>query len=136
MKRIVTITLMLMLVLTMTSCTALGLGKNKEKTDAVSSSQSDSSSSQQTDSSADGQMDAPDKSEEEQKEEKTIQGIINKIGNYLVLLTEDGEYHVMDFGEGLDTEPFKEGDKVEITYTGDLADEENSPVIVAMEKMK
>ena len=53
-----------------------------------------------------------------------------------MLLTEDGEYHVMDFGEGLDTEPFKEGDKVEITYTGDLADEENSPVIVAMEKMK
>ena len=136
MKRIVTITLMLMLVLTMTSCTALGLGKNKEKTDAVSSSQLDSSSSQQTDSSADGQMDAQDKSEEEQKEEKTIQGIVNKIGNCLVLLTEDGEYHVMDFGEGLDTEPFKEGDKVEITYTGDLADEENSPVIVAMEKMK
>ncbi len=135
MKRIVTITLMLMLVLTMTSCTALGLGKHKEKTDAVSSSQSDSSSSRQTDSSADGQLDASDKSEE-QKEEKTIQGIINKIGNYLVLLTEDGEYHVMDFGEGVDTEPFKEGDKVEITYTGDLADEENSPVIVAMEKMK
>lgn len=135
MKRIVTITLMLMLVLTMTSCTALGLGKNKEKTDAVSS-QSDSSSSQQTDSSADGQLDPSDKSEEEQKEEKTIQGIINKIGNYLVLLTEDGEYHVMDFGEGLDTEPFKEGDKVEITYTGDLTNEENSPVIVAMEKMK
>lgn len=135
MKRIVTITLMLMLVLTMTSCTALGLGKNKEKTDAVSR-QSDSSSSQQTDSSADGQLDPSDKSEEEQKEEKTIQGIINKIGNYLVLLTEDGEYHVMDFGEGLDTEPFKEGDKVEITYTGDLTNEENSPVIVAMEKMK
>ena len=136
MKRIAAITLALMLVLTMTSCTALGLGKHKEKTDAVSSSQSDSSSGSQADSSADGSADAPDKSEEEQKEEKTIQGIVNKIGNYLVLLTEDGEYHVMDFGEGVDAKQFKEGDKVEITYTGDLADEENSPVIVAMEKMK
>ena len=120
----------------MTSCTALGLGKNKEKTDAVSSSQSDSSSSRQTDSSADGQMDAPDKSEEEQKEEKTIQGTINKLGSYLVLLTEDEEYQVMDFGKDVDASQFKEGEKVEITYTGDLADEENSPVIVAMEKMK
>lgn len=131
MKRIATLTLMLMLmVLTVTSCSTLGLGKQQEKTDASSSSQMDSS--------AGSQMDASDKSKEEQKQKdtKVVQGTINKIDTYLVLLTDDGEYQVMDYGEGVTVDEFMEGDKVAITYTGELGDEANSPVIVAIEKAK
>lgn len=129
MKRIATLALMLMLmVLTVTSCSTLGLGKQQEKTDASSSSQMDSS--------AGSQMDASDKSKEEQKDTKVVQGTINKIDTYLVLLTDDGEYQVMDYGEGVTVDEFMEGDKVAITYTGELGDEANSPVIVAIEKAK
>ena len=74
-----------------------------------------------------------DQKQEEQKQE--VQGIINKIGSYLVLLVGDGEYQVMDFGEGVTTDGFEEGDQVKITYTGTLGDEEHTPVIVTMEKI-
>ena len=49
-----------------------------------------------------------------------VQGIINKIDSYLLLLTDDGEYHIMDYGEGVTMDGFAEGDKVDVTYTGEL----------------
>ena len=69
-----------------------------------------------------------------QVEGKTVSGIINKIDNYLVLLTDDGEYHVMDFGDGVTLDDFAEGDKVDVTYTGQLDAEGTNPVIVAITK--
>ena len=72
----------------------------------------------------------------EQAEGKTVKGIINKIDNYLMLLTEEEEYQVMDYGEGVTMDGFAEGDKVEVTYTGTLGSESSTPVIVAIEKME
>ena len=50
-----------------------------------------------------------------------------------MLITDDGEYQVMDFGENFSAEGFSEGDDVVITYTGTLENEEKPPVITAME---
>ena len=65
---------------------------------------------------------------------QVIHGTINKIDSYLVLLTDDGEYQIMDYGEEIDMDAFSEGDSVNVTYTGTLGDEEHSPVITAIEK--
>lgn len=70
----------------------------------------------------------------EQKEEKVVHGVINKLDTYLVLLTDDGEYQVMDYAEGVSADGFAEGDKVNVTYTGKLGVEDETPVITAIEK--
>ena len=122
MKRVVCLTLMLMLMaLAMTSCSMLGSGKQADKSTPASSSQTDTSEQSQG---------------EEKKEEKVVQGTINKIDTYLVLLTEDGEYQVMDYGEGVTLDDFFEGDKVEVTYTGELGVDSSTPVIVSIAKVK
>ena len=72
----------------------------------------------------------------EQMEEKKVSGIINQMGDYLVLLTGDGEYQVMDYGKGVSADGFEEGDSVEITYTGELGVEGSNPVITAISKAK
>ena len=67
-------------------------------------------------------------------EKETITGTINRLDtDYLVLITDDGEYQVMDIGENFSVEGFSEGDDVVITYTGTLEIEETPPVITAME---
>ena len=50
-----------------------------------------------------------------------------------MLITDDVEYQVIDFGENFSVEGFSEGDDVVITYTGTLGNEEKPPVITAME---
>lgn len=72
----------------------------------------------------------------EKVEEKKVRGIINRTGEYLVLLTEDDEYQVMDFGKGVSADGFGEGDSVEITYTGELGVDGAVPVITAISKVK
>lgn len=72
----------------------------------------------------------------EQAEGKKVRGTINKIANYLVLLTEDEAYQVMDFGEGVTLDDFAEGDKVEVTYTGELGVEGAAPVLTAIVKVE
>ena len=68
------------------------------------------------------------------KQEESVTGTINRLDtDYLVLITDDGEYQVMDFGENFSVEGFSEGDDVVITYTGTLENEEKPPVITAME---
>ena len=115
MKRVLCLTLALMaLTLSLTSCSLLSgkkaqTGHNKPMSTESSQSASSDKSSEETAS--------PDKSSEEAKEQKTIKGVINRLGTYLVLLTEDGEYQVMDYGERVTADDWKEGDKVEITYT-------------------
>lgn len=70
------------------------------------------------------------------QETKTVQGIINKIDTYLVLLLDDGEYQIMDYGEGVTLDDYFEGDRVEVTYTGELGVEGVAPVISAITKLK
>lgn len=68
-------------------------------------------------------------------EGKTLTGVINRLEDYLVLLTDDGVYQPMDFGEGVSTQGLEEGDKVEVTYTGELNSVDADPVIVAITKI-
>ena len=70
------------------------------------------------------------------QETKTVQGIINKIDTYLVLLLDDGEYQIMDYGEGVTLDDYFEGDRVEVTYTGELGVEGVYPVINAITKLQ
>ena len=72
----------------------------------------------------------------EKVEEKKVSGIINRMGDYLMLLTGDGEYQVMDYGKGVRVDGFAEGDSVEITYTGELGVDGAAPVITAISKVK
>ena len=72
----------------------------------------------------------------EKVEEKKVSGIINRMGDDLVLLTGDGEYQGMDYGKGVSADGFEEGDSVEITYTGELGVEGSNPVITAISKAK
>ena len=64
----------------------------------------------------------------------TVSGVVNRLGDFLVLLTEDGEYQTFDFGEEVDTGALEEGDQVTVTYTGELGSEDSTPVAVAIEK--
>ena len=70
---------------------------------------------------------------EKMAENEVVEGTINRLGDYLVLITEDENYQVMDFGENVSTDGFSKGDDVVITYTGTLGDEEHPPIIVYME---
>lgn len=76
----------------------------------------------------------PGASTSAQAEGKTVHGVIDRKGDYLVLLMDDGEYQVMDYGKGVNADDFAEGDKVDITYAGELGVEGTTPVIVAISK--
>lgn len=112
MKR--TIGLMMTFVLLAVSLTACQTGKAPGKTTPAPTSTPTSSPAQSTVQ--------PDESQ-------VIRGIVNKLDSYLVLLTEAGEYQTMIYGEGVSDEGLAEGDKVSVTYTGTLGDEDNPPVI-------
>lgn len=74
-----------------------------------------------------------DNAQTAQKEEThVLNGVINRKGEFLVLLTEGGEYQVMELGEGVSLNEFSEGDSVTVTYTGKLGDEAASPVVVSI----
>ena len=64
----------------------------------------------------------------------TVSGYVNCLDDYLVLLTDDEEYAVFDFGEDVDPAALEEGDRVTVTYTGELGSEDSTPVAVAIEK--
>lgn len=68
------------------------------------------------------------------EETKTISGIVNKLDSYLVLLDSNGDYHIFDYGEDVDQSTLEEGDKITVTYTGTLDNEDPSPVAVAIEE--
>ena len=72
------------------------------------------------------------KQADEAEDQKTISGVVNRLGNYLVLLDGEGEYHIFDFGEDVDQSSLEEGDRVTVTYTGTLDNEDPSPVAVAI----
>ena len=72
----------------------------------------------------------------ESSETQVISGTINRTGDFLVLLTDDGAYQVMELGDGISLDNFSEGDYVKVTYTGELGNEDASPIISAIEKAK
>lgn len=72
----------------------------------------------------------------QQVETKTVQGIVNRIDAYLVLLTDEGDYYTMDYKEDVPVNQFTEGDRVEVTYTGDLENQDETPTITAITKVQ
>ena len=66
-------------------------------------------------------------------EEAEVSGYVNRLGDYLVLLTDDEAYAIFDFGEGVDKSALEEGDRVTVTYTGELGNEEEPPVAVSIQ---
>ena len=69
-----------------------------------------------------------------QEDTDAVSGVVNRLGDFLVLLTEDDTYAIFDFGEGVDPDALEEGDSVTVTYTGELGSEDPVPVAVAVEK--
>ena len=67
-----------------------------------------------------------------EEDSATVNGVVNRMGDFLVLLTDDGTYQVFDFGE--DQGRLEEGDSVTVTYTGELGSEDPVPVAVSVEK--
>lgn len=67
-------------------------------------------------------------------ETQTINGIVNRSDDYLVLLDDEGGYHIFDFGTEVDASSLEEGDSVTVTYTGTLDSEDPAPVATAIEK--
>lgn len=67
--------------------------------------------------------------------EEPINGVINRLGDYLVLLGSDENYHIFDLGEGVDKESLAEGDSVKVFYVGELDREDPAPVAVSIEKI-
>lgn len=109
--------ILLMLVLTMTALTLTACGKAERQKAQDTPQPSQSAAAQPV-------------------ETKTIQGIVNRMDAYLVLLTEDGEYYTMDYGEDIPIHAFAEGDRVEVTYTGELGKEDLPPTITAITKVQ
>ena len=72
---------------------------------------------------------------EEPVDDETINGIINRLGDYLVRLGSDENYHIFDLGEGVDKESLAEGDSVKVFYVGELDREDPAPVAVSIEKI-
>ena len=69
-----------------------------------------------------------------QADSATVNGVVNRMGDFLVLLTDDGTYQVFDFGEDVDQGRLEEGNSVTVTYTGELGSEDPVPVAVSVEK--
>ena len=62
----------------------------------------------------------------------TVEGVVNRNGDFLVLLTDEGEYQTFEFGAGVDTGALEEGDCVSVTYTGELGKEDSTPTAVSI----
>lgn len=69
-----------------------------------------------------------------EEDSATVNGVVNRMGDFLVLLTDDGTYQVFDFGEDVDQGRLEEGNSVTVTYTGELGSEDPVPVAVSVEK--
>ena len=63
----------------------------------------------------------------------TVEGVVNRNGDFLVLLTDEGEYQAFEFGAGVDTGALEEGDCVSVTYTGELGKEDSTPTAASLD---
>lgn len=122
-KLVFTTLLMLCLVLSLAAC-----GQNNSNSNSTPGNAPESL----TPESSMPESSMPEGSDAE--EAQTISGIVNRLDSYLVLLDDEGNYLVFDFGDDVDQKALAEGDRVTVTYTGDLGSENPAPVAVAIQK--
>lgn len=70
----------------------------------------------------------------QEAKEGTVSGVVNRVGDFLVLLTDDDEYQAFDFDKEVDPSGLAEGDRVQVTYSGVLGDENATPVALVIMK--
>ena len=130
MKRMIAFALMLCLMLSLAAC------GQKDSDKQEMSDQDQTAVEEQANEAQDNEMDAAaqDDKADDAQEEQTIEGVVNKLDDYLVLLDNDGEYRIFDFDKELDPSKFAEGDKVTVTYTGELGSEDPAPVAILIQK--
>ena len=122
-KLVFTTLLMLCLVLSLAAC-----GQNNSNSNSTPGNAPESL----TPESSMPESSMPEGSDAE--EAQTISGIVNRLDSYLVLLDDEGNYLIFDFGEDVDSSTLAEGDRVTVTYTGDLGSKNPAPVAVAIQK--
>lgn len=122
-KLVFTTLLMLCLVLSLAACGQNNSNSNSTPGNAPESLTTESSMPESS---------MPEGSDAE--EAQTISGIVNRLDSYLVLLDDEGNYLVFDFGDDVDQKALAEGDRVTVTYTGELGSENPAPVAVAIQK--
>ena len=138
MKRMISGVLAALMLLTLAACSS-GTG-NASGTDdttgsgAVSGTEDTSGTGSGTDDTSGTNTDSTSDTGADAAETAAISGVVNRLGDYLVLLTDDGEYMVFDFGEGVEGRSREEGDRVTVSYTGQLGSEDPAPVAVSIEK--
>lgn len=125
MKKIFCTVLMLCLVLSLAAC-----GQNNSNNNSTPGSAPESL----TPESSMPESSMPESSDAEEAEAQTISGIVNRLDSYLVLLDDQGNYLVFDFGDDVDQKALTEGDRITVTYTGELGSENPAPVAVAIQK--
>ncbi len=68
-----------------------------------------------------GMPESPSTSETKQGEEKTITGKISDIKNVMFILDDGKEAYVFAIDENFQMDGIKDGDQVQVTYTGELS---------------
>ena len=132
MKRMISGVLAALMLLTLAACGS-GTG-NVSGTDDTTGSGTVSGTEDTSGTGTDSTSDSGTDTGADAEETAAISGVVNRLDDYLVLLTDDGEYMVFDFGEDVDSSSLEEGDRVTVSYTGQLGSEDPAPVAVSIEK--
>ena len=132
MKRMISGVLAALMLLTLAACSS-GTG-NVSGTDDTTGSGTVSGTEDTSGTGTDSTSDTGTDTGADAEETAAISGVVNRLDDYLVLLTDDGEYMVFDFGEDVDSSSLEEGDRVTVSYTGQLGSEDPAPVAVSIEK--
>ncbi len=132
MKRMISGVLAALMLLTLAACSS-GTG-NASGTDDTTGSGTVSGTEDTSGTGTDSTSDTGTDTGADAEETAVISGVVNRLDDYLVLLTDDGEYMVFDFGEDVDSSSLEEGDRVTVSYTGQLGSEDPAPVAVSIEK--
>ena len=132
MKRMISGVLAALMLLTLAACSS-GTG-NASGTDDTTGSGAVSGTEDTSGTGTDSTSDTGTDTGADAEETAAISGVVNRLDDYLVLLTDDGEYMVFDFGEDVDSSSLEEGDRVTVSYTGQLGSEDPAPVAVSVEK--
>ncbi len=132
MKRMISGVLAALMLLTLAACSS-GTG-NASGTDDTTGSGTVSGTEDTSGTGTDSTSDTGTDTGADAEETAAISGVVNRLDDYLVLLTDDGEYMVFDFGEDVDSSSLEEGDRVTVSYTGQLGSEDPAPVAVSIEK--
>ena len=132
MKRMISGVLAALMLLTLAACSS-GTG-NVSGTDDTTGSGAVSGAEDTSGTGTDSTSETGTDTGADAEETAAISGVVNRLDDYLVLLTDDGEYMVFDFGEDVDSSSLEEGDRVTVSYTGQLGSEDPAPVAVSIEK--